>query len=98
MEVKIHAIHFHPDQKLTDFIHDKLSKFEQFFDRITGTEVYLKLESNSTVKDKVAEIKISIPGKVLFSEERSKVFEESVDMAYDSIVRQLKKHKEKLQS
>ncbi|GDX48647.1 MAG: ribosome hibernation-promoting factor, HPF/YfiA family [Bacteroidota bacterium] len=97
MEVKIHAIHFHADQKLVSFIQEKLSKIEHFFDKITGTEVYLKLENNSSsVKDKVAEIKVMLPGKVLYSEERSKAFEESFDSAFNSILKQVKKHKEKL--
>ncbi len=97
MEVKIHAIHFHADQKLVSFIQERISKVDQFFDKITGTEVFLKLESNgSNVKDKVAEIKVTLPGKVLFSEERSKVFEESFDTALNSILKQVKKHKEKI--
>ncbi len=97
MEVKIHAIHFHADQKLVSFIHEKISKIDHFFDKITGTEVYLKLESNnSNVKDKVAEIKVTLPGKVLYSEERSKVFEESFEGAFESILKQVKKHKERI--
>ena len=98
MNAKIHSIHFDADQKLIDFINKKISRIENFFDRVIGTEVYLKLEANSSqVRDKVAEIKLSIPGKVLFAEGRSKMFEESVDAAIESVLRQVKKHKEKIQ-
>ena len=95
MNIKIHSIHFDADTKLLEFINKKVSRIENFFDKIIGTEVYLKLEGNNTVHDKIAEIKVSIPGKVLFSEERSKVFEESVDSAMESILKQIKRHKEK---
>lgn len=99
MDVKIHAIHFHADHKLETFIREKIGKIETFFDRITGTEVYLKLENNgSTIKDKVAEIKVILPGKVLYSAERSKLFEESFDSALQGIFKQVKKYKEKIKN
>jgi putative sigma-54 modulation protein len=97
MDVKIHAIHFHADQRLENFIREKIGKIETFFDKITGTEVYLKLENNgSQIKDKVAEIKVMMPGKVIYSAERSKLFEESFDSALTGIMKQVKRHKEKL--
>ncbi len=95
MNIKIHSIHFDADSKLLEFINKKLSRMENFFDKIIGAEVFLKLEGNGQVSDKVAEIKVSIPGKVLFSEETSKAFEESVDSAFENILRQIKRHKEK---
>ena len=96
MNIKIHSIHFHADSKLVEFINAKVERLENFFDRIIGAEVYLKLEAGKhTVHDKVAEIKINLPGKVLFSEERSKQFEEAVDSAFENMLRQLKRHKEK---
>jgi putative sigma-54 modulation protein len=98
MNIKIHSIHFDADQKLLDFINEKVSKVENFFDRIISTEVYLKLEAKShQVSDKVAEIKLSLPGKVLFAEGKSMVFEESIDAALDSMLRQVKRHKERIQ-
>jgi len=97
MNIKIHSIHFDADQKLLDFISERVSKIENFFDRIIGTEVYLKLDARGQqVSDKIAEIKMSLPGKVLYSEERSKVFESSVDAACESILKQVKRHKDKL--
>ena len=65
--------------------------------KVIDAEIYLKLDHNqSNVKDKIAEIKIKLPGKTVFAEERSMMFEESIELASDSIVRQVKKHKEKI--
>jgi len=99
MTITIHSIHFNADEKLEGFIRRKLQKLEQLHDRIIGTEVYLKLDNNAAqLREKVAEIKVKLPGTVLFSEERSMAFEASVDVATDHIVKQLKKHKEKLRN
>lgn len=96
MNIKIHSIHFDADSKLLDFIDERINRLENFYDRIIGAEVYLKLEAGKhAVQDKVAEIKISMPGKVLFCEERSKQFEEAVDSASENMLRQIKRHKEK---
>jgi len=98
MNVKIHSIHFDTDSKLEALIKEKLQKAERFVNQIIDTQVFLKLDHNKgSVKDKIAEIKLQLPGKTLYAEERSKSFEESIEFAVDSIVRQVKKHKEKIQ-
>jgi len=97
MDIQIHAVHFTADQKLVDYVKNKMTKAEHFFNQVINAEVFLKLEhGNALMKDKVVEVRISVPHKMLFSEERSFLFEESVDLAIDSICRQIKKHKERL--
>ncbi len=99
MNVKIHSIHFNTDEKLENFIQKKLQKVNAIITHIIDAQVILKLDhNNGTIKDKIAEIRIQIPGKTVFAEERSRLFEESVELASDSIIRQLKKHKEKLRN
>ena len=98
MNVIIHSIHFDTDSKLEGFIKEKLQKVEKFVNRIVDAQVFLKLDHNKgNVKDKIAEIRLQLPGKTIFAEERSKGFEESIGLAADSIVRQVKKHKERRQ-
>jgi len=96
MKVHTQSLHFSADAKLIDFIEKKLGKLEQFFDHIIEANVSLKLENSGKVKDKIAEIKISIPGTVLYVKESSKTFEASVDSASASLKRQLIKYKERL--
>lgn len=99
METRIQSIHFDADEKLLEFTKKKLSKLTQFFDHIVSSDVYFKLENNgSSVRDKIVELKVNIPGSTLYASETSKSFEEAVDESVDSIARQLKKHKEKLKS
>jgi putative sigma-54 modulation protein len=97
MNINIQTVHFDADEKLVDFVNKKLSKLETFHDRITKVEVYLKLDNLShAVKDKVAEIKVHIPKQDCFVKATSKTFEESFENAFESIVNQLKRKKEKL--
>jgi putative sigma-54 modulation protein len=47
------------------------------------------------IKDKIAEIRVTIPRHELFVKQTTKSFEESFDLALDSILVQIKKVKEK---
>ncbi|MCS6917079.1 MAG: HPF/RaiA family ribosome-associated protein [Chitinophagales bacterium] len=97
LPLQIHSIHFNADRKLESFIEEKLRKLNRFCSRINDIQVILKLDHNKgVVKDKIAEIRVHVPGKTLFAEERRWTFEESVEFAVDAIVRQVKKHMEKL--
>ena len=96
MNVVINPVHFDASNQLVDFITKKLEKLEVFFDKIIEAEVFLKLGTKQNIKDKIVEIKLMLPGKTLFVSEISKTFEESTDIAVDTISRQLKKHKHKL--
>lgn len=96
MRVNTEAVQFKADQKLIQFIEKKMAKMEQFFDRIIEVNVVLKLENSGQIKDKIAEIKLSVPGKLLFAKERCKTFEASVAGAIDSLKQQLLRHKSKV--
>ena len=94
MDIKVQSIHFDADKKLVEFVEDKVGKLSQFYDKIIGGEVFLKLESADR-DNKVAEIKIKIPGKDLFAKKQSKSFEEATDEAVEALRRQINKHKSK---
>jgi putative sigma-54 modulation protein len=95
MNTVINAVGFVADVKLKDLLNKKLEKLTTFNDEIVNTEVYLKLDSNQSVKDKIIELKVHVPGKTLFVSESTKTFEESLDQAIDVMSRQIKKEKEK---
>lgn len=95
MEIRTQAVNFDADSKLIEFIDKKLGKLETFYDNIVSTDVSLKLEKTGQVQDKVAEIKLKVPGSTLVAKETSKSFEESVDLGASSLRRQLIKYKDK---
>jgi putative sigma-54 modulation protein len=97
MNVNIQTVHFNADSKLIDYIEKKVAKVAQFHERITKVDVYLKLDNVvHNIKDKVAEIKVHIPGYDFFVKQSSKSFEESFDSALESLVTQIKRKKDKL--
>ncbi len=96
MTVKIHTVHFDADVKLLEFMDKKISRLQQYHDRITKVDVYLKLDNVvHRIKDKVAEIKVHIPGYDFFVKQSTKSFEESFDVALDAVISQIKRKKEK---
>ncbi len=96
MDVTIQSIHFDADSKLKTFINRKLDKLETFDDNILAADVFLKLDSHHSVKEKVVDIKVNVPGVTLFTSESSKSFEESTDLAVENLRRQLVKRKTKM--
>lgn len=96
MKVQLHSIHFTADQKLINFINEKVSKLELFFDNIIACEVYLKLDKSQEKENKIAELKLLIPGKTLIAKKQCKTFEEATDLATEALRKQVHKHKEKV--
>ena len=95
MKLQMQSIHFDADKNLLDFIQRKMDKLETFYDRILGGEVYLKIENDSNGANKLVHIKVNIPGNDLMAKEHGATFEEAVDLAYESLKRQLSRLKEK---
>lgn len=96
MNVNIQTVRFDADTKLIEYINRKLQKLGTFHDRIIQVNVFLKLDNVvHTIKDKIAEIRIHVPRHEFFVKSTSKSFEGSFDNAFDSIVTQIKRKKEK---
>ncbi len=95
MQIQVHSIHFDADQKLIDFIREKISKLGTFHDSIISGEVFLRLEKSDVNENKVAEIKLLVPGKDLFAKRQCRTFEEATDDAVEALRRQIKKQREK---
>ncbi|MEO8066769.1 MAG: ribosome-associated translation inhibitor RaiA [Flavobacteriales bacterium] len=94
MNVQVQSIHFDADQKLIAFVQEKLGKLTLFHDHIVKAEVILKLEKDTADRaNKVAEVKLAVPGRELFSQRRSKTFEEAIDQTAEALRRQMERTK-----
>ena len=96
MNIKVNSVRFDADQKLIDHVNKKVNKLGQFFDGIIGAEVFLRLENVQDDENKIAEVKLLIPGNDLFVKKQSKTFEEAINKAVETLNRQVTKYKEKL--
>jgi putative sigma-54 modulation protein len=96
MNVKIQSIKFNADKKLIDFINQKVNKLERYFDNIIDADVYLRAENPQEITNKIAEIRLNVPGADLFAHKQCTTFEEAIDECVGALKIQIKKHKEKL--
>lgn len=96
VNLKISSVHFDADKKLLEFVKERVDKLGNYYDKIIDGDVTLKIDNNSTGENKIAEIKLSVPGNDIFAKKQCKSFEEATDSAIEALRRQLKKHKEKL--
>ncbi|MFO7828219.1 MAG: ribosome-associated translation inhibitor RaiA [Bacteroidales bacterium] len=95
MDINIHSIHFDADKKLINFIEGKVKKLVQYYDHIISAEVFLRLENDQSSENKLAEVRLDIPGNDMFAKKQSKSFEESIDNVVEALRKQITKHKEK---
>jgi len=96
MKITISSLHFKADVKLENFVREKVTKVSNLFDGVIGSDVTLKLDQSSTNENKIAEIRIQIPGNDLFAKKNAKSFEEAVDNAVDALRKQITRHKQKV--
>lgn len=96
MKVNFQAVNFKADQKLIDFIQQRLDKLEHYYDHVIEADVYLKVKNTTAPENKVVEIRLYVPGNDIVVEKEGSAFEEAADQAADVLKRQLSKHKEKV--
>ena len=78
MKTRTEAIHFSADKNLLEFIDKKTSKLHQFYDKIIDVDIKLRLENSGQIRDKIAEVKVHLPGTILFVKEHDKTFETAI--------------------
>ena len=98
MKVSINAVNFTVDRKLVDFVQERMDKLEKYYDRMVSVDVFLKVEKTSDKENKIAEIKINVPGDDFLVKKQCKTFEEAVELSAESLERLLVKRKEKIRT
>lgn len=98
MKVNTQSVNFNADQKLLDFIQNRMDKLDQYYDKVIKSDVFLKVENTSGKQNKIFEAKISVPGDSFIVKKTCKTFEEGADSAVNTLGRQLKKRKDKFRT
>ncbi|NMB37393.1 MAG: HPF/RaiA family ribosome-associated protein [Bacteroidales bacterium] len=76
MEIKVQSIKFDADQKLLDFIDNKVGKIAKYYEDIVRTEVNLSLLADP--KNKNVKIIVYIPGTEIIVSKNADTFEEAI--------------------
>ncbi len=95
MTVQTVAPQFKADEKLLAYVEGKLQKLSHVYDRIITCDITLRLENSGQVRDKIAEVKLHVPGATLVGSESQRTFEAAVDLLTDKMKRQLRRYKER---
>lgn len=99
MNINVHSIHFDADQKLIDFIQERIEKLTQYHDGIQNASVFLRLEHDGENREnKVVEIRLKVPGNELFAKRQGKTFEEAAVEAVEALRSQAGRTKERLRN
>ncbi len=95
MKTSFQSTNFKADQKLLDFINERLSRLERYYDHVIETKVFLKVNKADDRNNKLVEIKMQVLNQVLFAEAIDRTFEIAADQAIEAIRVQLVRYKEK---
>ena len=95
MTIQTTAPQFRADAKLHAYIEEKVSRLSHVYDRIITCDVTLRLENTGRVRDKIAELRLRVPGATLVASETQRTFEAAVDLLADKMRRQLRRHKDR---
>ena len=74
MTINISSVHFKTDQKLEEFINEKVEKLNKIHEGIIGADVTLKLENTEAPENKTADIRIKIRGNDAIASKTAKSF------------------------
>lgn len=96
MKVNVQTPNFAASDQLLEFIQKKISKLDQFYDKIIFADVFLKVLKTSEKENKRVEILVNVPGDEFIVKKEARTFEVGTDECIQSLERQLKKRKEKL--
>ena len=79
--------------KQEKFIIEKVHKLDRMLDNATGCEVTLKVDKPESDNNKIAEIRIAVPGNDLFISKQADSFEQAVGECIDALRPQIEKYK-----
>ena len=75
-----------------------MKKLDEFNLRFSDADVYFKLKDGTEVtSDKEFEIKIRVPGQILFSKSHSDTFEKAIPLAFSKIRKQIIRYKQTME-
>jgi len=96
MNITFNSVHFKADQKLENFISEKLEKVAKLHDGIIGFDIAMKLENTEKPENKTVEIRAKIRGNDAIACKTAKTFEEATDDVISALKKQLLKVKNKV--
>ncbi len=94
MKTTFTARHFESSTELREFAEDAVQKLDQYYDRIISCDIILEpFPDNDNPQQ--AELNVKVPQKLLNAKEQAPSYEQAINLVIESIVKQLKRYKDK---
>jgi putative sigma-54 modulation protein len=94
-QIIVHGTDFPVTDAIRSYVDRKLGKLERFFQRIQKIEVFLRLDRSQHKPQQVVEATVWGDGLIVRAEERADDIYAAIDLAHDTLERQLKKFRGK---
>lgn len=96
MTINLQTVNFNAKDGLEEYVEKKLSKLDQYYDKIIAAQVYLKVENISEKENKTVDIKLEVPGDDIVVSKTGQSFEECIDLSVDTLKKLIIRKKEKV--
>lgn len=94
MKTTFTARHFNASPDLKEYSLDAVEKLEQFIDKIIVCDIVLQPGQNDE-NPFIAELNVKVPQKLINVSEEAPSYEQAINGAVDTAVRQIRKYKTK---
>lgn len=98
MKINVQSVNFNILPELVDYTEKKIDKLDQYYDKIIAAHVFFKVENTSDKNNKIAEIKLEVPGDDIMVKKSGQSFEECIDLSFDTLKKLIIRKKEKIAS
>lgn len=95
MTIKLQTVNFNAKPDLEQYVEKKLSKLDQYYDKIISAQVFMRVEKMSEKENKFVDIKLEVPGDDIIVKKSGQTFEECVDLSIDTLKKLIIRKKEK---
>jgi putative sigma-54 modulation protein len=96
MTIKLQTVNFNAKVGLEEYVENKLSKLEQFYDKIISIHVSMRVENISEKENKFVDVKLEVPGDDIVVKKSGQSFEECIDLSVDTLKKLIIRKKEKV--
>ena len=95
MKVNVQSIDFKSSEELVVYAEKKVERLFRYLDTIVSCDINLKVDNADNRENKVATIRLVIPGNDLIANHQSNSFEAAISFAAEALERQIEKYKTK---
>ncbi len=96
MTINLQTVNFNAKDGLEEYVESKLSKLEQFYDKIIAVQVAMRVENIPEKENKFVDIKLEVPGDDIVVKKSGQTFEECIDLSVDTLKKLIIRKKEKI--